>query len=168
MHTILNLVEQRKGWAILSSSFFLLFFTALYFQHFMNLLPCVMCIEERLLIFALAIFSLIPLINPRLVPLRIFAYIGIIVIAYIGFDLADEHVLIQSGEGGFMASCSLYPRLPEWMPLYEWFPSLFMPSGNCGEISWTFMSISMVEWVKFIFAFYIALPVFMVLARRKF
>jgi disulfide bond formation protein DsbB len=168
MNALLEIVEQRKGWTILSLSFFSLFLTAIFFQYYMNLEPCVMCIEERMLILSLAIFSLIPIINPKIIPLRIIGYLGIILISYIGYDLAAEHVLLQKGEGGFMETCSIYPRVPSWLPLHEWFPSLFMPTGNCGEISWTFMNITMVEWLKHIFAFYIALPISMVLGRLKF
>jgi disulfide bond formation protein DsbB len=168
MHPILYLVEQRKGWAILSTSFFLLFLTALFFQHYMNLAPCVMCIEERILILSLAVFSLIPMINPKLMSLRVIGYLGLILIAYAGYDLAAEHVLLQKGEGGLMATCSIYPRVPSWLPLHEWLPSLFMPTGNCGEISWTFMNTTMVEWIKYIFTFYIALPIIMVWARITF
>lgn len=168
MNNFFELVEKKTGWLTLSFSAFALFLSALYFQHYMNLQPCVMCIEERLLILSIAIFSLIPVINPRFIPLRIIGYLGIMFIAYVGFYLADQHVDIQKGEGLFMASCNIFPRLPEWFPLHEWYPNLFMPTGNCGDISWTLWGYSMVEWVRFIFAFYVLLPVFMVLSRRKF
>jgi protein dithiol:quinone oxidoreductase len=168
MNKFFELVEWRSGWALLSASAFILFGVALYFQHIMNLQPCVMCIEERLLILSLGLVSLIPLINPRFISLRVIGYVGIIGIAYIGYDLAAEHVVIQKGEGFFMASCSIFPRLPEWLPLYEWSPKLFMPTGNCGDISWTFAGLTMVEWVKNIFIFYMILPIFMVLSRRRF
>lgn len=165
MNNFFDLTEQRKGWVIFSSSFFAIFFTALFFQHAMQLNPCVMCIEERMLILLAGMVSLIPIINPRLLPLRLVGYIGVIAISYIGFELAAEHALIQRGEGEFMSSCSLYPRVPVWLPLHEWMPSIFMPTGDCGSISWEFAGQTMVEWVRNIFAIYIAIPLLMIIGR---
>lgn len=167
MHNFFDLVDKRAGWITLSVSAFVLFGAALYFQHVMNLQPCVMCIEERMLMLSLALISLLPIIKPTFTPLRILGYLGVMFISYIGFDLAQEHVVIQKGEELIFAGCSIFPRVPEWLPLHQWLPSLFMPTGNCGDISWTFAGHSMVEWVRNIFAFYFALPVLMLLGRRK-
>lgn len=163
----LRLPEKRLGWFILHLSINIIFTTALFFQYIMDLQPCVMCIEERILILCLSLVSLIIFaINPSLKIVRFIGYSLLIAVSIVGFNLTSEHISIQDGTAGLFATCSIYPRVPDWLPLHEWLPALFQPTGDCGDIDWSFFNLSMVEWVRIIFSFYIALPLVMIIGRK--
>lgn len=158
MYNLNLLPSTRRGWLI--PSFFALgiFCLALWFQHVNGMQPCVKCIEERTLIISFFFVGLIASMKPSNAVFRVAGYIAFITIGFIGFDLASEHIDMQNGSGGLFATCSIFPRFPIWMPLHEWIPEAFMPTGTCDRDDWAFLSLTMVEWVRVIFASYIALP----------
>ncbi|MFN6972746.1 MAG: disulfide bond formation protein B, partial [Rheinheimera sp.] len=55
------------------------------------------------------------------------------------------------------SSCGIFPDFPTWLPLHEWIPEVFKPTGMCGEILWTLFGYSMPFWMRITFAlFFIA------------
>ncbi len=71
-----------------------------------------------------------------------------------GLIIALEHVEIQANSGSLFFSCEFIPNFPTWAPLHEWIPFLFEATGDCGEISWQFLSLTMPQWMVVIYAVY--------------
>lgn len=162
---IAKLPTQRGAWALLSASCFALLAAALFFQYQMDLKPCVKCIEQRSAVLAIALITLIPVFAPRVMLARIVAYIGWLAAAIWGWRIATDHLEIQNSENSWLFVCDMYPGFPSWMPLHEWFPSFFAAPGQCGEIDWQFIGISMPGWMQIIFAAYIISAVAVITAR---
>ncbi|QSX35117.1 disulfide bond formation protein DsbB [Shewanella avicenniae] len=149
-------VRSRSSWTMLLVSGVALELTALFFQYVMNLDPCVMCVYIRVAVLGIIAAGLIGLIAPKLVFIRLFATVSWAVSASWGAKLAYELYQIQSDPNPF-ATCSFLPDFPHWMPLHDWLPSVFMPTGMCTDTPWTFLNITMAQWMLVIFIGYLAL-----------
>jgi disulfide bond formation protein DsbB len=120
---------------------------AYVFQHAMKLDPCVMCIYERVAMVSIALASLFGAINPQVTVIR---WLGILAwggASYKGMTLALEHVEYQTS---IFATCSPL-SFPDWAPLNKWIPSYFEASGDCSEVVWQFVGMSMPQWLVVIY-----------------
>jgi len=147
---------QRSSWLLLASSALVLELCALFFQHVMNLEPCVMCIYERLTMLAIVAAGLIGAIAPQNLFIRLIAFAVWAVGAVWGLMLANEHVHYQLHPSPF-ATCDFFPNFPTWLPLHEMVPWLFNPTGDCADIVWQFFGYSMPQWLIVCFAIYLVL-----------
>ncbi|MCH1931843.1 disulfide bond formation protein DsbB [Shewanella sp. A25] len=162
MTALVRFAHSRISWSILTGSAIALEASALYFQYVMKLDPCVMCIYIRLAVLGILIAGIVGMIAPRLLLMRVIAAIGWAVSATWGLKLALQLVDIQTNPSPF-STCSFLPEFPEWMPLHEWLPSVFMPTGMCTDVPWQFMDVTMAEWMVLGFSGYlVALLLFLV------
>jgi disulfide bond formation protein DsbB len=150
--------RQRWAWLLLFFSAFCLEATALFFQHGMDLQPCIMCIYERCAMLMLIAAGLFGAINPQAVFFRLLGFTTWFTGAVWGLLLAIEHVDLQLNPSPFN-TCDLEPNFPEWLPLHHWLPAVFEATGYCGEIVWTFLGYSMVQWILAVFAVYTGLAI---------
>ncbi len=148
-----NLSMKRSTWILLFISALVLESTALYFQHGMGLNPCVMCIYERVAILGILFSGLIGCIAPKWLVLRILALLIGLGSAVKGLLLAIKHLDYQLNVYPWN-QCAMVPDFPQTLPLDKWFPNIFMPSGSCSDITWSFLGFSMVQWIIVIFACY--------------
>lgn len=156
INKISDLAEQRWAWALLFASAFILELIALYFQYAMELKPCIMCIYQRTAVFGVLFAALLPLLRNNLIT-RLLAYIGWGVSAIWGTLIAIEHVDIQTATNPFFVSCEIVPNFPSFLPLHTMLPNIFAATGDCGNIDWEFVGMSMPQWMIVIFALYTAL-----------
>ncbi|MDN7127741.1 disulfide bond formation protein DsbB [Pseudidiomarina sp. 1APR75-33.1] len=172
MRFFAQLPERRGAWALLAASAFALFATALYMQYQMDLAPCVKCIYQRVAVLGVGLAALVPAIAPKFMLARLVGYAGWLTAAIWGFIIANNHVDAQQAKNSFFAVCDTFPQFPDWMPLHEWLPGMFGATGLCGDINWSFLDMSMPEWLRIIFAFYAVLGglvlVLRLLGARKF
>ena len=148
-----SLSNDKRPWGLLFVSVLSLEMAALYFQHVMDLRPCIMCIYQRTALFGV-MFAAIPAMLVNNVITRLVGYIGWGISAIWGLLIAIEHVDIQTASNPFFATCEFEPNFPSWAPLHEWLPTIFGATGDCGDINWSFMDISMPQWMIVIFAIY--------------
>lgn len=154
MNWINNFSLQRKAWGLLALTALGFELSALYFQYGMGLMPCMMCVYQRTAVAGILLAGLIGMTQPKSILVRItgFGFWG--VSAIWGFKLANEHVAMQNETNPFLVSCGFIPEYPSWMPLHEWIPSIFDPTGTCDKIDWLFLGLSMPGWMRVIFALY--------------
>lgn len=140
--------RTRLSWLLLFV--FIVFFNACAytFQHAMKLDPCVMCIYERVAMISIGIAALFGSINPQILVIRWLGILAWGATSLKGLMLALEHVSYQNN---IFATCS--PLVfPEWAPLNKWLPSFFEATGDCSEIVWQFLTLSMPQWLVVIYA----------------
>ncbi len=142
----------------------LLIVTALYFQHLMDLQPCIKCIYQRTAVFGILVSSLLPIIWQHSLT-RLLGFIGWGVASIWGFLIAHEHVDILFAANPFFVVCDIIPNFPAFMPLHEWFPAVFGATGDCSENSWQFMNMGMAQWMRIIFATYAIAWLLMLVSR---
>lgn len=156
--------KHWSSWLLLMVSALSLILTALYFQHGMELRPCVKCIYQRTAVFGILFASLIPLIS-NTVWTRIVAYLTWGVSSVWGFFIAREHVDLLTASNPFYAPCEIAPNFPSWFALHEWLPSIFAANGDCLENTWQFAGMGMANWMMVIFAFY-SILLFVIIGAR--
>ena len=165
MQFLSQLPERRGAWALLFASAVGLVLAALYMQYQMGLDPCVKCIYQRVAVMGIAAAALPALFAPRLLVARLLSYTAWLTAAIWGLRIAHDHVVTQQSANAYFAVCDAFPVFPDWLPLLDWFPSLFEAPGLCGDISWVFLDMSMPEWMRIIFAFYTGLALVVIAAR---
>jgi protein dithiol:quinone oxidoreductase len=121
---------------------------AYYLQFYAGLEPCPLCIFQRIGVIVLgAIFLLAGLHKPGAAGARIYA--GLIALAALaGAAIAARHVWLQNLPPEKVPACG--PDLDymlEILPLTEVLKRVFTGSGECAEITWTFVGLSMPAWV---------------------
>lgn len=162
-----NLSMKRGGWFTLFLSGILLEMTALYFQHGMDLSPCVMCIYERVALFGIVFSGLIGFIAPKFLLMRLLALFVGLGSAIKGLAIALDHLELQLNPGPW-SQCPAFVDFPQTLPLDKWLPQIFNPTaGNCSEITWQFLSFSMVQWITVMFSVYTVLLLLLLISQFK-
>lgn len=164
LETLSKWTEQRTPWAILFGSAFVLELIALYFQYVMGMAPCIMCIYQRTAVVGVLLAGLLVTISNNTIT-RFIGFTGWGVSATWGTLIAVEHVEIQTAANPFFASCEVIPNFPSFMPLHEWLPAFFAATGDCGDIDWQFLTLSMPQWMIVILGFYSVLFSIVLLVR---
>ncbi len=153
MLSFLNQISRRRtAWLLLMLSALALEAYALFFQHVMELLPCVMCIYERVAMLGIFSAGLLGMLAPQNAYVRWVALITWGTSTAWGLKLAIEHVSYQFPDPNqlFGAMCDIFVRFPTWAPLNEWMPWMFEASGDCSKIAWQFLTLSMPQWLVII------------------
>ncbi|OAT37555.1 disulfide bond formation protein DsbB [Proteus myxofaciens] len=145
--------QNRSSWILLALTAIGLEATALYFQYGMELMPCVMCIYQRIAVLGILVAALIGATAPKMALMRIVGGFLWLYSAYRGIELSWEHTQLIINPSPF-ATCDFFVTLPSWFPLHEWFPSVFQATGDCSISQWKFLSLEMPQWMLIIFSAY--------------
>lgn len=120
---------------------------ALYTEHVLGLVPCALCMTQRFFFVCTAGLALVAALhNPAALGRRL--YVALMVLACgLGAAVAGRQVWLQQLPEDQVPACG--PSLDyilETLPLSEAFTTLMMGDGNCAEVQWTFLSLSMPAW----------------------
>ena len=165
MKFISDLSTNKNAWLLLALSALGLEFAALFFQYVLELKPCIMCIYQRVAIWAIFFAGVIGYFGHQWVLTRILSYALWGTGAIWGLLIALEHVEMQTSAMSFLFGCEFVPNFPEWAPLHEWLPALFAATGDCGDINWQFLGYSMPQWMIVVYGVYSALFAVILLGR---
>lgn len=126
---------------------------ALYAQYRLFLDPCPLCVFQRMAVIAMGtVFLFAALHNPAGWGTRVYAVLTGVVAAA-GAAVAGRHVWLQKLPLDEVPSCG--PGLEyimESFPLAEALSMIFKGSGECAEIHWQFLGLSMPGWTLVWFA----------------
>lgn len=146
-----------------------LFAFALYLQYYEYQNPCPLCILQRVAFIAMmAVFLVAAVHGPRLIGACVYSGL-LVVIAMAGGAVATRHVWLQHLPKDRVPECG--PGLEymlEKFPLTQALEKIFRGSGECAEVGWTFLGLSIAEWSLVWFVLLAALAVYVaMLARRQ-
>lgn len=126
---------------------------AFYMEYVMGLEPCPLCWLQR---FAFMATGLVALLAAWHNPSGWFGRIyGVLVTAFagIGLALAGRQLWLQSLPADQVPSCGpSVDYMLEVMPLMEVLATAMQGTGDCAEVSWRFMSLSIAGWTAVFFA----------------
>jgi len=121
---------------------------AYYSQVHSGLEPCPLCIFQRVGVFGLGLVFLVAgLHNPGTVGKRLYGVL-LALVALAGAAVAGRHVWIQSLPPERIPDCG--PGLDyilDVFPLVQALELVLRGSGECAEVSWVFLGLSMPAWV---------------------
>ena len=121
---------------------------ALYSQYVGGLEPCPLCIFQRVAVIALGIVFLIAALhNPARMGGRVYGGL-VFLAAAAGAAVAGRHVYLQNLPPDQVPACG--PGLGymlEAFPMAQALKMVFSGSGECANIDWSFLGLSMPAWV---------------------
>lgn len=125
---------------------------ALYLEHYQWLEPCPLCIFQRVATVAAGLlFLLAGLHNPGRLGRALYALPTLLATGF-GVFVAGRHVWLQSLPADQVPACG--PNLGYMMrnfPLQDVIQTVLNGSGECAQIDWTFLTISLPGWVLIMF-----------------
>jgi len=121
---------------------------ALYAQYVLYLDPCPLCVLQRVAVIGLGVVFLVATIHgPGVAGSRVYAaLLGLVAAA--GAGVAGRHVWLQNLPPEEVPACG--PGLGyilDTNPLGEALAKVFKGSGECADIDWQLMGLSMPAWV---------------------
>lgn len=121
---------------------------AYYSQYVDGLEPCPLCMFQRVALLLVGVmFALAALHNPAQLGSRVYA--GLIGLSsLLGASIAGRHVWLQNLPEDLVPECG--PGLDymlDVLPLSETLSIVLNASGECADINWQFLGLSMPAWV---------------------
>jgi disulfide bond formation protein DsbB len=121
---------------------------ALFAQHVLLLDPCPLCVFQRVAVISIGlIFLVAALHNPSGAGRSVYSLL-LALAAIAGAAVAGRHAWLQQLPPDQVPSCG--PGLDymlETLPFTEVLSTVFKGSGECAEIVWQFLGLSMPAWV---------------------
>lgn len=118
-----------------------------YLQYVTGLEPCPLCIMQRVAFLAVFIITAIAAIHgPAAAGVRIYAGLGLLAAA-IGGAIAGRQIWLQHLPPDQVPDCG--PGLEymlEVFPLFDALRMILTGSGECAEVDWTFLGLSIADW----------------------
>ena len=116
---------------------------ALYYHHILDEMPCLMCIQVRLLMVLLMLVSIIALIFDQQRAITAIAHLSIVAINTIFVE--RSYMLLGTERGFVFGDCGFDLGLPAWLAIEDWLPWLFRVETSCGYTPEIMLGITMAE-----------------------
>lgn len=119
---------------------------AIYLQLFEDLLPCPLCVAQRIVYWAIGITALAAyFIQSSSAILKI--YRGLIILfAMTGAVIAARHAWLIRFPESFECGISPEEAFLNALPLAQWWPTMFEANGDCADTSWKFLFLTIPDW----------------------
>lgn len=141
---------------------------ALYLQHYEYQNPCPLCILQRVVYIVLMVVFLIGALHgPRRTGVYVYSAL-LTVVSLVGAGIATRHVWLQHLPKDKVPECG--PGLNYMLdrfPLVEAFAKIFRGSGECAEVGWKLLGLSVAEWSLVWFILLGAWAVYIAVAARR-
>ncbi len=135
--------------------------TSLFFEFVMELVPCPLCITQRITILIMALVGLIAVLhNPGSTGFR--RYGGLVsVLGIMGAGLAIRQLYIQHLPPESAPACMPgLEYLVDVLPFMDLLSIMFSGTGDCAEVQWVFLGLSIPGWTLICFTGYTLLGIF--------
>lgn len=132
---------------------FIVIVSSFYFQYMIGLEPCPLCLMQRFSAIVLGMFYLMGICISTIKRSRIVCVFQIILAAF-GLFFATRQLWLQSLPVDETPVC-----MPGLDVLIQYFPwkdvlhALFWGSGDCANVSWSWLGLSMPAWSALYFIF---------------
>jgi len=140
----LELISQSKWyWVGLICVGLILILAALFFQFYLEELPCVLCIHVRLWITLLVLVASLGLFvnKHKLTVAAVHASIVMVAAA-----LVERSYQLLGTERGFVfGDCGFSLGMPAWFAIEEWLPWLYRVETSCGYTPEIMFGVTMAE-----------------------
>jgi disulfide bond formation protein DsbB len=157
---ITTALAALAGAGLLSFGYFL--------QYAQGLEPCPLCLVQRAFFYLLILVFLIATLHgPSVLGMRLYGFFAMLLAAG-GFATASRQVWLQHLPKDQVPACG--PDLAYMLknlPLARTLEKLFAGSGQCAEVDWTFLHLSIAEWSLAWFGVFFLLGLWLLIRRQK-
>jgi disulfide bond formation protein DsbB len=142
LNKLQNIAHSRWYWLALVALGLSFIAVALLYQYVLEQLPCVLCIQVRILMLCITLVALIAFILHN----RWSSLIAHVLTVFIAASLLERSYQLLGTERGFVfGDCGFDLGLPSWLALDTWFPALFRVEASCGYTPELVFGITMAE-----------------------
>ncbi len=141
---------------------------AYYTQYVEYLDPCPLCITQRAFYLIAGVAALVGIAGIRRIQWQKATAAVIVLGSLGGLGTAARQVWLQHLPPEKVPECG--PGLQYWlenMPLLQTVKLLFKGDGNCAEVDWTFLGLSMAGWSIVMFSLLLGAGVWLYLCRSR-
>lgn len=135
-----------------------------YFQYFVGLEPCALCIMQRIMVIGLTVLFFIGILKKNV---SVFLTFLQILLAAFGMFFAGRQLWLQSSAVVHSACLPKLSVLIHYMPWQQVVKFVFLGTGDCAEVSWQWLGITMPGWVFLYFLLVFLLTILLLLTARK-
>lgn len=143
----MTLPSPRTTFLLLFLAIIAVLATAFYMEYAMGLEPCPLCITQRVMFLGVGLVSLIAFLhNPSTIGRRIY---GLLVSLWAvgGLYFAGRQLWLQSLPADQVPACGPgITYMVEMFPMSEVIRTLLSGDGNCAEVKWTLLGLSIPGW----------------------
>jgi disulfide bond formation protein DsbB len=143
LEKVKSISHSRSYWLVVMISGFILLVVGQLYQHVLDHMPCVMCIQVRLWLSLLVIMALAGMLTINRRIMNSMAHLSIVAIAV---GLVERSYQLLGTECGFVfGDCGFATGLPGWFAVEEWLPSMYRVETSCGYTPELVFGITMAE-----------------------
>lgn len=119
---------------------------AQYLQHVENLLPCPLCVAQRVAFWLVGIIALLAFLHkPEIIGRRLYGFL-IGMLALTGAVIAGRHAWLIRYPESFECGISPEEAFLNSLPIAGWWPGMFEANGDCANVDWKFLSLTLPDW----------------------
>lgn len=143
---MIHLISARRFHGLIALLAFVLLGVAFYMEYEMGLEPCPLCMLQRIMFFGVGLVSLCSALTANAKVRKVSAWF-VVVLSLMGAALAIRHLYLQHLPAEELPAC-----LPGLSYMFEVFPwqeimqAMIMGTGECGDVVWTFLGLSIPGW----------------------
>ncbi|WP_297323959.1 disulfide bond formation protein B [Nitrosomonas sp.] len=140
---------------------------AQYLQHVEGLLPCPLCVAQRLAYWLLGLTAFVALFlhNPKRIGRRFYGCL-MSVFAFAGTVIAARHAWLIRFPESFECGISPEEAFLNALPIAEWWPGMFEANGDCANVDWKFLSLTIPDWSLLAFISLGSLALYTLLSKK--
>ncbi len=141
---------------------------AQYLQHVEGLLPCPLCVAQRLAYWMLGLTACLAMLhNPTPIGCRIYGFF-LTFFAFTGAIVAARHTWLIRYPESFECGISPEEAFLNALPFAEWWPGMFEANGDCANVEWEFLALKIPDWSLIAFISLGILAIYIALAKKQF
>ena len=142
---------------------------AFFLEHVKDLEPCPLCMSQRIVFIAAGLIALIAALhNPKKTGAKVYGVL-LIVISAIGVALSSRQLWLQSLPEDEIPACgpglSYIVENLAYFPMQEVLTMMLSGTGDCADVQWVFLGLSIPGWTCLVFMSMIILGLFQLLRK---
>lgn len=140
-----NLIAATGCFVLIAVAYF-------YMEKYLFLNPCPLCYAQRIVIGFLGFVFLLAALLPGPRWMQMMYGVFLFLIAAGGAALSMRHLYLQNQPKGFTANCGKdFYALVESTPFAETVQTMLLGSGECGDVQWVWLGLSIPGWTLIAF-----------------
>ena len=162
-----SILTARRFHGLVAVVAFALLAVAFYMEYQMGLEPCPLCMLQRIAFFCIGVVALISAIHRSVNAAKSYA-IGIVVFSLLGAALSLRHLYLQNLPTEELPAC--LPGLSYMLEVFPWqeiMQAMIMGTGECGDVLWTFLGLSIPGWTLVAFAGLALMNLLVIIGQHK-
>jgi disulfide bond formation protein DsbB len=154
----------RRALALICAACVAMLAFGMYLQHMVGLEPCPMCVVQRYALILVGVFAGLGALSRRRGWQVTGALLGFVTAGGGAYTAANQSWLQWNPPEVVTCGRDIYGMI-EAFPLQRAIPMIFRGSGDCSQVDWTFLGLSIANWSFICFVVFVLLVLILMLRR---